>query len=76
MTVVGRVESRSSSTSRRDCGPPGESEIHRLNPQREEKIREKMVCWRRLEPGNLNLCLDRKEDRKKVCRLNTQFRLP
>ena len=38
MTVVGRVESRSSSTSRRDCGPPGESEIYRLNPQREGKI--------------------------------------
>ena len=58
MTVVGRVESRSSSTSRRDCDPPGESEIHRLNPLRQKRILEKMVCWRRLEPGSLNLGVD------------------
>ena len=56
MVIVGRVKSRSSSASSRG-GPPGESEIHRLNLQREEKIRRAMD-WGPLEPGSLNLCVD------------------
>ena len=56
MVIVGQVESRSSSASSRD-GPPGESEIHRLNPQRELKIR-KAMDWDSLEPGSLNLRVD------------------
>ena len=69
MTVVGRVRLRSSSPSFQDGDAPGESKIHELNPRRQEKILEKMVCWRRLEPGSLNLCLDREEDRNKVRKL-------
>ena len=53
MVIVGQVESRSSSASFGD-GPPGESEIHRLNPQREQRILRAMD-WESLEPGSLNL---------------------
>lgn len=56
MVIVGQVESRSSSASFAD-GPPGESEIHRLNPQREQRIR-KAMDWEFLEPGSLNLRVD------------------
>lgn len=56
MVIVGQVESRSSSASFRG-GPPGESEIHRLNPQREQRIRRAMD-WESLEPGSLNLRVD------------------
>ena len=56
MVIVGQVESRSSSAAFGD-GPPGESEIHRLNPQREQRIRRAMD-WESLEPGSLNLRVD------------------
>ena len=56
MTVVGRVESRSSVPSFRG-GAPSETEIHGLNPQREKRITEAMG-WQRLEPGSLNLRVD------------------
>ena len=57
MVIVGQVESRSSSASFRG-GPPGESEIHRLNPKRKQRIRRAMG-WESLEPGSLNLRVDR-----------------
>ena len=58
MPVIGRVESRSSSAFFRDCDAPSESKIHRLNPRRRKRIREKMKRWRCLEPGSLNLGVD------------------
>ena len=56
MNVEGCVKFRSSSPSFRG-GAPGESVIHQLNPQREEKILAAMG-WRCLEPGSLNLRVD------------------
>ncbi len=57
MNFVGRAKARSSFASIGNCVAPGERNIHDLNLQREEKIRE-MMGWRRLEPGSLNLCVN------------------
>jgi len=53
MSVVlqGVVSSRS---SRGSGGPPGETEVMRLNPQREQKLLE-ITGWSRLAPGTLNV---------------------
>lgn len=42
---------------RRAKGPPGETEILRLNPQRESMIRT-VTGWETLAPGSLNLVVD------------------
>jgi len=51
MKFLGKVSSRS---SRSITGPPGESEIQRLNPQRTEKILQ-ATGWESLAEGSLNL---------------------
>ena len=56
MTFVGRVESRSSSTSARG-GPPGESDVQKLNPGRTAKILA-VTGWSTLASGSLNLGVD------------------
>ena len=48
----GNVQSRSSADP--NHGPPGESEIQRLNPSRRETILD-ITGWPDLEPGTLNL---------------------
>lgn len=56
MLFKGKVQSRSSAPQAR-TGPPGESEIQRLNPQRESAIR-RVTGWDMLAPGSLNLAVD------------------
>ncbi len=55
MKFQGTVQFRSS--IRPGAGPPGESEVLVLNPQRVENIL-KTTGWSRLEPGSLNLTVD------------------
>lgn len=50
----GTVKSR---TSRGESGPPGETEILRLNPQRKQRILNE-TNWVDLAPGTLNLGVD------------------
>ncbi len=56
MTVIGRVESRSSAPSFRGEAP-SETEIRGLNPQREKRIVE-ATGWQRLVPVSLDLRVD------------------
>lgn len=53
-SILGRVSSRS---SRKAGGPPGESEIGELNPQRRKMILQ-ITGWGDLEPGTLNVECD------------------
>jgi hypothetical protein len=54
MTFSGRVQFRSSAGPSAGTGPPGESEIQRLNPARERRILA-ATRWPTLAPGSLNL---------------------
>lgn len=54
MTFSGRVQLRSSGDPLAGSGPPGESEVQRLNPEREVRIL-KATGWQSLAPGSLNL---------------------
>jgi len=51
----GTVYSRSSKPNA--SGPPGELEIGKLNPERENRIRQQSG-WKEVEPGTLNLRVD------------------
>ena len=55
MKFHGAVQFRSSIQP--GIGPPGESEVLALNPQRSESIL-KATGWDRLEPGSLNLTIE------------------
>ena len=55
MKFHGAVQFRSSIQP--GIGPPGESEVLALNPQRSESIL-KATGWDRLEPGSLNLTVE------------------
>ena len=55
MKFIGYVFSRSSTEGA--TGPPGETEILALNPQRKAAIL-KVTGWTDLEPGSLNLKVD------------------
>lgn len=55
MRFKGTVERRSSAP--RASGPPGEAEILKLNPGREQRILA-ITRWPRIEPGSLNLSVD------------------
>ena len=57
----GKVYSRS---SRKDSGPPGEAEILKLNPQREELIKFN-TGWKELYAGTLNV----KTEHKTLCKV-------
>jgi hypothetical protein len=57
MVFSGRVQLRSSDSSRPGTGPPGEAEIQRLNPGRESVIRH-ITGWETLAPGSLNLVVE------------------
>jgi hypothetical protein len=54
MEFEGKVQFRSSV---RLSGPPGETEVLRLNPQREKQILE-VTGWKTLKHGSLNLAVD------------------
>src|SRR5687767_2230223 len=56
MTFTGKVEFRSS-VGEASVGPPGESEVQRLNPARVTRIL-KVTGWPALAPGSLNLGVD------------------
>ncbi len=56
MVFEGRVQLRSSSGPRAGTGPPGETEVQRLNPQRGLAIR-RAAGWDKMAPGSLNLAV-------------------
>src|SRR5438128_2016752 len=55
LTFEGRVQFRSSVAP--GVGPPGESEVLALNPEREARIRA-VTGWSRLQAGSLNLTVE------------------
>jgi CTP-dependent riboflavin kinase len=57
MIFEGVVQLRSSAGQSAHSGPPGESEVMRLNPGRELAIRG-ATGWQSLSPGSLNLRVD------------------
>jgi hypothetical protein len=57
MLFTGRVQRRSSEVAKPKTGPPGEAEIQRLNPHREQTIRS-ITRWESLAPGSLNLLVE------------------
>ena len=57
MVFSGRVQLRSSDHGRAGIGPPGETEIQRLNPGRESRIL-RVIGWKTLAHGSLNLVVD------------------
>ena len=57
MVFDGRVRPRSSASNRPVTGPPGETEIQRLNPPRVSMILN-ATGWQALAPGSLNLAVD------------------
>ena len=58
MKFVGTVSFRSSHSPGE--GPPGESEVQQLNPQRKADIL-RVTGWTKLEAGSLNLEVDQTE---------------
>ncbi len=57
MVFRGRVEFRSSDPGRARTGPPGETEIQRLNPSRASNIL-RVTGWKTLAGGSLNLAVE------------------
>jgi len=57
MILSGRVQLRSSDRGRAGIGPPGETEIQRLNPGRESRIL-RVTGWKTLARGSLNLVVE------------------